>query len=266
LDAQNTRAVYKKRYIFKGVSVKGLICVFLTMIFISGCVSKRPINLNDMARIGVYSSVTDTTNNNIWDENTARTDGQIDIFFDVDWGIKKKIESSLSNAAEKRWSKKLIIIDEVEASLSAADHISYGFSSVYEKYIPALTEVKNKYSLDVLLIAKPSWRYYHGETPLYNKGIGVQSFEDGLSGHVAIDIFAIDLNTMKIIFPAVQDGITMKPFLRTPYVSSNDAEVNRETGEVIIKPAYMGKVFSEIDSIVNWYMKEVPISFVTKKI
>ena len=82
--------------------MKGLICVFLAIIFISGCVSKRPINLNDMARIGVYSSVTDTTNNNIWDENTARTDGQIDIFFDVDWDIKKKIESSLSNAAEKR--------------------------------------------------------------------------------------------------------------------------------------------------------------------
>jgi len=69
---------------FKGVSVKGLICVFLTMIVISGCVSKRPINLNEMSRIGVYASVTDKTNNNIWDENTARADKQMDILVNVD--------------------------------------------------------------------------------------------------------------------------------------------------------------------------------------
>jgi hypothetical protein len=181
-------------------------------------------------------------------------------------GYKEKIESSLSNAARKRWSKKLVVIDKIGANLGAADHISYGFSDVYEKYVAALTEVKNKYSLDVIIIAKPSWRYYHGETPLYNKGIGRQSFENSLSGHVAIDIFAIDLNTMKIIFPAVQDGITLKPFLRSLHVSSNDAKVNRRTSEVIIKPAYMDKVFYEIDSIVNRHMKEVPISFVAKRI
>lgn len=259
---------YIKRYIFKGTSVKNLIKVLLlsVIVLLSGCASKRPINLSGEARIGIYSSVTDKTNNNIWDETTARSGQQKDIIVDVDWGLKGKVEASLVKAAKNKWLIDAPIVASIEADLGAGDAISYGFSSVYEKFIPALTEVKKSYDLDVIIIAKPAWRHYHGETPLYNKGIGVQSFEDGLSGHVAVEIFAVDLHTMKIIFPAIQDGITMQPFIRSFDLPENYADIDRISGTVSIKDAYKSKVFMEVDSIVNWFINEVPITFSTKKI
>ncbi|MCL1114946.1 hypothetical protein L2703_15255 [Shewanella basaltis] len=248
--------------------MKNLIIVLFLGVFVllSGCASKRPISLPSEARIGVYSSVTDKTNNNIWDETTARADQQKDIIIDVNWGLKGKVESSLVNEAGKKWSIDALVVTNIEASLGAGDAISYGFSSVYEKFIPALTEVKENYDLDVIIIAKPAWRHYHGETPLYNKGIGIQSFEDGLTGHVAVEIFAIDLHTMKIIFPAVQDGITMQPFIRNFDLPDSYADVDRASGKVLIKDAYKNKVFAEVDNIISWYINEVPISFSAKKI
>ena len=256
------------RYIFEGVSVKNLIiALFLGgSVLLSGCASKRPINLSSEARIGIYSSVTDKTNNNIWDESTARSGQQKDIIVDVDWGLKDKVEYSLVKAAKNKWSVDALVVKSIEASLGAGDAISYGFSSVYEKYIPALNEVKENYGLDVIIIAKPGWRYYHGETPLYNKGIGVQSFKHKLTGHVAVEIFAIDLHTMKIIFPAVQDGITMQPFIRTFDLPDGYADIDRDSGKVLIKDVYKDKVFAEVDVIANWFINEVPISFNAKKI
>lgn len=237
-----------------------LVIIFSIALLSAGCVTKRPITLQDNAKIGVYASYQDITINNIWNKDTARRDKQKDILIEVEWGLKDKIENALLKKAQQKWPLKITKIKHINANLGPSDAISYGFSSVYEHFIPAFKEVKDKNGIEVLILAKPAWRYYHAETPLYNKGIGIQSFQDGLSGHVGVDIFAIDLHTMTIIFPASQDGITMEPFIKNFDLTKIHAEVNRQTEQVVIHPAYKEKVFLEIDKITNWFINEVPIS------
>lgn len=225
------------------------------LFFVVGCaaVVRSPVPVDETTRIGIVSLVGDVAKNKIWGTTIF---GNADLSKSVTWGIDNYINEQIRNALSVYGVETIIVTDERDKEGLSADILD-GLSRLTEDAIASLDALRDKYGVDIVIVAK-EYKRGEGNSALFTEGYGITKYPNETFVHTNITIYSIEVFNRNFFYPARLDGYAFEGFARKMSDSRPDI-IDKETGKVVLDSATERAVRRNIDLIVDWYFRDYPL-------